>query len=394
MLSLSRKSLVSGTLAFLAALLLVSGLAYAQPAPANPAGQAGQADFALSNGWFYTQASGQPGRGFAVTDEAGEPFWSEFRRLGGVSGVGYPISQRFVWDGFVSQAFQKMVFQWRPEVGRVYAINVIDVMHERGLDDWLRVVRATPPMADWSSDRGSWGHRSWPEIVAAHQALLTDPDIRAAYYAVDDPVTLYGLPMAPIQNMGGVLVLRMQRGIIQKWLTDVPWARAGQVTIANSGDVAKEAGLLPAAALEPVPAPIPPPDRTSPMSPLRVTLTGEPRVTTGQPVELTLRVTNVTSQTARWWTGLPIADFVALRNGAEQWRWSTGRAFPAVARVIELAPGETETFRETWPLVDDSGRRVPPGEYQLVGILTSSPASDDLARPVPIRSAPVTVTVR
>ena len=243
MLALSLKSLVSGMLAFLAALVLVTGSNYAQ----GEAGQAGQADFALSNGWFYSQASGQPGRGFAVTDEAGVQFWSEFRRLGGVSGVGYPISQRFVWDGFVSQAFQKMVFQWRPEVGRIYAINVIDLMHERGLDGWLQVVRANPPIADWSSDRG----RSWPQIVAAHQALLTDPEIRETYFAVDDPVTLYGLPMAPIQNMGNVLVLRMQRGIIQKWLVDVPWARAGQVTVANSGDVAKEAGLLPTGALTP-----------------------------------------------------------------------------------------------------------------------------------------------
>ncbi|HEX2171303.1 MAG TPA: N-acetylmuramoyl-L-alanine amidase, partial [Dehalococcoidia bacterium] len=91
--------------------------------------------------------------------------------------------------------------------------------------------------------------RPWPEVVAVHQALLTDPDLRAAYFAVADPVTIYGLPMAPVQDMGNVLVLRAQRGILQKWLVDVPWARAGQVTIANSGDVAKEAGLLPTAAL-------------------------------------------------------------------------------------------------------------------------------------------------
>ena len=215
------------------------------PAPAP--GPTGAADFALPNGHFFTQAVGQPGRGFAVTDDDGVRFWGEFQRLGGVAGVGYPISRRFVWDGFVSQAFQKMVFQWRADEGRVYAVNVIDLMHERGLDPWLRTVRATPGIADWSSDAG----RAWPEVVAAHQALLTDPDIRATYVAVGDPVTLYGLPMAPIQDMGNVLVLRAQRGILQKWLIDVPWAAAGQVTVANSGDVAKEAGLLPAEALIP-----------------------------------------------------------------------------------------------------------------------------------------------
>lgn len=207
-------------------------------------------DFPFAGGHFFTQTNrlvGGSALGFAVIDEMGVRFWAEFQRLGGVEGVGYPISQRFVWDGFVSQAFQKMVFQWRPEEGRVYAVNVIDLMHGRGLDDWLRTNRATPPLADWSADAG----RSWPAIIAAHQALLTDPDIRAAYFAVDDPVTLYGLPMAPIQDMGNVLVLRAQRGILQKWLVDTPWAKSGQVTIANSGDVAKEAGLLPVEALLP-----------------------------------------------------------------------------------------------------------------------------------------------
>ena len=208
------------------------------------------ADYALANGWFYTQASGQPDRGFAVTNEAGVAFWSEFQRLGGVDGVGYPISQRFVWNGFPSQAFQKMVFQWRADEGRVYAVNVLDLLHEQGRDDWLRAARSTPGIADWSSDAG----KPWPEVVAAHQALLTDPDLRAAYFAVSDPVTIYGLPMAPVQNLENVLVLRAQRGVLQKWLVDTPWASAGQVTVANSGDLAKEAGLLPADALVPQPA--------------------------------------------------------------------------------------------------------------------------------------------
>ena len=124
---------------------------------------------------------------------------------------------------------------------------MIDELHEHGLDAWFKADRETPPLADWSSDTG----KPWDEIVTGHQALLTDPDIRAAYFAVDDPLTLYGLPMAPIQNLGNVLVLRAQRGIIQKWLVATPWAAAGQVTIANSGDVAKEAGLLPETATVP-----------------------------------------------------------------------------------------------------------------------------------------------
>lgn len=62
--------------------------------------------------------------------------------------------------------------------------------------------------------------------------------------AADDPITLYGLPMAPIADRGTVLVLRAQRAILQKWLIETPWADAGRVTIANGGEIAKAAGLL------------------------------------------------------------------------------------------------------------------------------------------------------
>jgi hypothetical protein len=73
-------------------------------------------DHEVPNGWFFTQTSGRDGvGGFAVTDEGGVRFWSEFGRLGGVSGLGYPVSRRFVSRGFTVQAFQKGVLQWRPE---------------------------------------------------------------------------------------------------------------------------------------------------------------------------------------------------------------------------------------------------------------------------------------
>ena len=112
---------------------------------------------------------------------------------------------------------------------------------------WLRAERMTPGVADWSADAG----RTWPEVVAAHRDLLTDPELRAAYFAAEDPLAAYGLPMAPVADMGHVLVLRAQRAVLRKWLVDLPWARAGEVTVANSGDLAKEAGLLPAEALVP-----------------------------------------------------------------------------------------------------------------------------------------------
>ena len=184
--------------------------------PELPAQPALDHDLAVPGGaHFYTQTDGQggaTGTGYAVSNADAIPFWDFFRTAGGVEAVGYPVSHRFVWHGFVVQAFQKVVFQWRPEVGTVYYVNVLDEMHERGLDPWLVTVRQTPPLADWSADTGL----PWEEIQARHLALLNaNPAIAAVYYAEEDTIHRNGLPMAPIQDMGGVLVLRAQRKIYQ-----------------------------------------------------------------------------------------------------------------------------------------------------------------------------------
>src|SRR5947207_3019207 len=75
-------------------------------------------DFPLPDGHFYTQTNGRTdaATGYAITDGGDIPFWSEFQRLGGVAALGYPVTGRFVWDGFVVQATQRVVLQWRPEL--------------------------------------------------------------------------------------------------------------------------------------------------------------------------------------------------------------------------------------------------------------------------------------
>ena len=216
------------------------------------------ADFPIANGHFYSEANGQGGgsgqSGFAVTDDSGIPFWSTFSRDGGVAAFGYPISTRFLISSATDQALQKGILQW--DNGVVSVINVLDVLHNAGLDAILQSRYFTPPPADTSPDAGL----AWPQIVARHQQFLAgDPAIRAAYFAVADPITLYGLPMSqptPEAN-GSVVVVRLQRAVLQQWLTNQPWAAAGQVTIANAGDIAKTAGLLPASSLTPQAPPTP-----------------------------------------------------------------------------------------------------------------------------------------
>ena len=215
-------------------------------------------DWSVGDGHFFTQANGRPlGQsqlGFAVTDQDGVRFWSEFQRLGGVNALGYPISRRFTWEGFLCQAFQRSVLQWRPEVGQAYLVNVFDRLSLAGKDDWLLVERSTPRPWQWYQDTGL----PWDEVLARHLALLdANPAIKEKYLsAVGDPVQMNGLPMAPVADMGNAYVLRAQRAVFQQWKVDTPWANAGEVTVALGGDLAKEAGLLPTAALEPESSPV------------------------------------------------------------------------------------------------------------------------------------------
>jgi hypothetical protein len=170
-----------------------------------------------------------------VTDQDGILFRSELGRLGGVQAVGYPLTGRFEWDGFTVQAFQRAVFQWRPECRCVALVNVFDRLHQLGHDDWLLLHRQTPRHDPGLGD------------ASARLALLDSrPAIRAAYFAVaGDPVQANGLPTSRVTDMGNHYALRAQRVVFQEWKEDVPWAKAGQVTVALGGSIAQELGVLP-----------------------------------------------------------------------------------------------------------------------------------------------------
>lgn len=216
-------------------------------------------DFALPNGRFFKQANGQGGAG-----DTGYPvvnsmifannvrFFDEFQRLGGVPLVGFPASRTFVLDGFVTQVNQKALFQWRPEVDQVFFINVFDILHDRGFDPFLLAFRSVPPQLPTSFDAG----KTIEQIVNDRLALLNaNPSIRSTYFSVDDPLLRFGLPTSRVEDMGNHFAIRLQRAVLQQWKVNVPWAQAGQVTIANGGDVFKELNQVPAFAVVPQPTP-------------------------------------------------------------------------------------------------------------------------------------------
>lgn len=235
-----------GALGGLAILLSLASPALAQDEPIT------LPDFPIPNGHFYTQASGRGSTfGFPITDGGGANFNSEFVRLGGVAHLGYPASERFIFDGFVTQATQKTLLQWRPESGRVAFVNVFDVFTDRGLDSALAKTRLIPPTADNRADSGL----TWPEVQARHLAILNQNSaIKARYFADPDPIDDFGLPQGS-EDFGGVFVIRCQRAAFQQWRINTSFARAGDVTQVNAGDLAKEFGLVPETATTPVPAP-------------------------------------------------------------------------------------------------------------------------------------------
>ncbi len=209
--------------------------------------------FAIADGRFFTETGGGASRGFSVTDDDQARFWTAFQRYGGVSAIGYPVSQRFVWDGFTVQVFQRAVLQWRPERNGVAFVNLFDRLSDAGKNDWLRQTHLTPPPRSFD-DEG----KPWSTVVSQHMAVLRPyPAIERAYRNVaGDPMDVHGLPMSDVVDLGDVLVVRLQRSVIQQWKMDKPWAKSGETTVALGGDIAKEAGLLPdPAALLPISLP-------------------------------------------------------------------------------------------------------------------------------------------
>ncbi|MBV9897222.1 MAG: cellulase family glycosylhydrolase [Chloroflexi bacterium] len=221
------------------------------PTPWTPRG----ADYDTPNGHFFTQTNARgkdSPSGFSVTDDSNVPLWTGFQSLGGVDTLGYPVTRRFEMDGFTVQAFQKAVLQWHPESKSFAFLNTFDVLHDRGKDDWLAVFRQTPPPVDTSPDAGL----AWDKIVARHVAMLekVPPPLKASFLGDADWLDHYGLPVATQETQNSVVV-RAQRATLQYWKEDVPWAAKGSVSVANGGDLAKEAGVFPWLAATPENAP-------------------------------------------------------------------------------------------------------------------------------------------
>jgi hypothetical protein len=184
-----------------------------------------------------------PETGFTTSDSLNIPFLSEFRRMGSTASLGYPISQSFQYNGFIHQAFQRGVLQWRPKTKEAYLANVMDWLSDAKKDGFLDTQGIPRPI----SDSGT----TWAQTVAERESWLTEPAIADAYRR-GGGYARYGLPTSKPARSGPFIVQRFQRYSFQYWVADVPgMPPKGSVVGALAGDLVKQAGLIPAYAASP-----------------------------------------------------------------------------------------------------------------------------------------------
>lgn len=82
-------------------------------------------DYAVTDGWFFSQGS-TGASGYTVTNADNVPFWDVFRDGNGQLTLGYPVSDRYLWQGYVLQSFQTGLLAWHPRLGQVYQLPMFD----------------------------------------------------------------------------------------------------------------------------------------------------------------------------------------------------------------------------------------------------------------------------
>jgi hypothetical protein len=95
----------------------------------------------------------------------------------------------------------------------------------------------------------------------------------------------------------------------------------------------------------------------------------------GEPIEMTIRATNVSAEVYEHDYGYPMASFGIARRGETQLVWNTSwqRGVPAVGLHERYAPGETKREDEVWDnrvcLSEEETRRRNDGESFTAGVL-------------------------
>lgn len=107
---------------------------------------------------------------------------------------------------------------------------------------------------------------------------------------------------------------------------------------------------------------------------LKLTMTLEKtEYSLGEPINITLTITNISNQTINFTIGSPLMDFWVYNDtNSDLYRWSSSRVFPMVIGTIPFNAGESLTEHLIWPQTCNDtpfseGISVSPGTYYIVG---------------------------
>ena len=114
-----------------------------------------------------------PQTGFRIDNDT---IWDYFNRRGGLGTFGYPISRTFVFQGFLTQFFQRRVVQIGPD-GQARLLNLLG-----------------PGLLPYSHFNGAAFPESDPALVAA-APTPTDARATLAFVAAHAPDTFQGMPV-------------------------------------------------------------------------------------------------------------------------------------------------------------------------------------------------------
>lgn len=213
-------------------------------------------DYDVEAGHFFSQTNGTTlgakGGGYVISNANGIPFWDFFQKQGGVDRLGYPVSQRFVWDGYVCQVTQRAILQWEPSSGTVQLANVFDYLSQTGKDDWLASAHLAPKARRTLDEVDATQPLSFVALAQIRfRWLHADPAILNRYFSTPNYYVVYGLPTSPVEDLGPYTAMRFQRAVLYHWKIEVPWADSQGISVGLAGDLFKELGGIPAEALRP-----------------------------------------------------------------------------------------------------------------------------------------------
>jgi|SRR5579884_140341 murein DD-endopeptidase MepM/ murein hydrolase activator NlpD len=199
-------------------------------------------DFDIRGGHFYTQSngSGRVGTGFAVSDDGGIPMWSTLIGGGGVSTIGFPLSRRFQVANRIYQMFQRQMFEWDGAAKQMRAINIPELPAAPvDPDAWLRDQTALPLDSTFAEYE-----RAWSQYAAGQLAFLEgQPRMKEAYYAAEDPIRRFGLPLGPVTEAfnGMSIQLKARYAYFSISKRDTPFSKAGDLTVSQATELILDA---------------------------------------------------------------------------------------------------------------------------------------------------------